>query len=285
MDRPITDLRDEFPWTALGKGKVVDAGGGNGSISMMLAKEFPDLDFVVQDISQDMMRQASTRKEMEGLEGRVTFMQHDFFEAQPIHDAKAYFIRHVTHNYVDGDCIKILRAFIPALEKSPGTPLLINDTILPELNQKPKFDERISRQADMAMFVVLGAKQRSATQFWDLLKAADERFEVRRQLCGPPKGRNEQTGTWLMRLADQEDPRGKFHRANRSLSRHKMRCQAAGGAGKLARSEVDICISTFETRHVAFEWISCALSQRQDHEILSFRRATRAIEVERTDHQ
>ncbi|MCJ1444781.1 MAG: hypothetical protein MMC23_005283 [Stictis urceolatum] len=180
LDRPITDLRDEFPWTALGKGKVVDAGGGNGSISMMLAKEFPDLDFVVQDISQDMMRQASTRKEMEGLEGRVTFMQHDFFEAQPIHDAKAYFIRHVTHNYVDGDCIKILRAFIPALEKSPGTPLLINDTILPELNQKPKFDERISRQADMAMFVVLGAKQRSATQFWDLLKAADERFEIKK---------------------------------------------------------------------------------------------------------
>lgn len=38
LDRPISPLRDEYPWASLGKGKVVDVGGGNGSISMMLAK-------------------------------------------------------------------------------------------------------------------------------------------------------------------------------------------------------------------------------------------------------
>jgi hypothetical protein len=38
LDGPISPLRDEYPWASLGKGKVVDVSGGNGSISMMLAK-------------------------------------------------------------------------------------------------------------------------------------------------------------------------------------------------------------------------------------------------------
>ncbi|OBT94584.1 hypothetical protein VE01_07931 [Pseudogymnoascus verrucosus] len=180
LDRPISPLRDEYPWASLGRGKVVDVGGGNGSISMMLAKEFPDLEFIVQDISEDMMRQASLRKEMDGLEGRVTFMQHDFFEPQPIHDARAFFLRHISHNYVDSECVKILRALIPALEKRPGTPVLINDVVLPELNSKERYKERIMRQTDIAMFVVLGAKQRSASQFHALVKQADPRFEIKK---------------------------------------------------------------------------------------------------------
>jgi hypothetical protein len=40
LDRPIAPLRDEYPWASLGRGKVVDVGGGNGSISMMLAKVY-----------------------------------------------------------------------------------------------------------------------------------------------------------------------------------------------------------------------------------------------------
>jgi hypothetical protein len=123
-------------------------------------QEFPDLEFIVQDISEDMMRQASLRKEMDGLEGRVTFMQHDFFEPQPIHDARAFFLRHISHNYVDSECVKILRALIPALEKRPGTPVLINDVVLPELNSKERYKERIMRQTD-----VCGARCKAAKCF------------------------------------------------------------------------------------------------------------------------
>ena len=45
------------------------------------------------------------------LQGRVTFMQHDFFRPQPIHDADVFFVRQVFHNYTTDDC-----AFVPALE-------------------------------------------------------------------------------------------------------------------------------------------------------------------------
>lgn len=62
-------------------------------------------------------------------EPRVVFMQHNFFEPQPLRDVAAFFIRQCTHNWCDRDVVTILRGFIPGLEGSaPGTPLLINDT-------------------------------------------------------------------------------------------------------------------------------------------------------------
>jgi hypothetical protein len=38
VDRQLSELRDEYPWAALGKGKVVDIGGGSGHISLYLAR-------------------------------------------------------------------------------------------------------------------------------------------------------------------------------------------------------------------------------------------------------
>lgn len=132
----------------------------------------------MQDISQDMLSQ-SQQLQTDDLQGRVTFMQHNFFDQQPIHDASVYFIRQCIHNWNDSDCVRILRAFVPALEKcKPRTPLLINDTILPGLNARTKIEEHDLRQLDIGMLVVLGAKQRTERQFERILKQADERFEV-----------------------------------------------------------------------------------------------------------
>ena len=117
--------------------------------------------------------------EITDLQGRVTFMEHDFFNPQPLHQVSAFFIRQCIHNWNDEDCIKIFRALIPALEDcKQGTPLLINDTVMPELGQITRYEERNLRQLDLAMLVVLGAKQRTERDFRALLKEADERFDV-----------------------------------------------------------------------------------------------------------
>lgn len=142
------------------------------------SQEFPNLDFIVQDVSKDMLAR-SQQLRTDDLQGRVTFMQHDFFDPQPIYSASAYFIRQCIHNWNDSDCVRIFRAFVPALEHcKPRTPLLINDTILPDLNTKSKIEEHDLRQLDMGMLVVLGAKQRTKKQFEKILKLADDRFEV-----------------------------------------------------------------------------------------------------------
>lgn len=115
----------------------------------------------------------------EGLDGRVTFQQHDFFRPQPVHDASAFFLRQVLHNYNDEDSIKILRALVPALEEcGRETPLLINDVVLPESGTVTRFEEHLLRQVDVSMMVLLGAKQRSQGDWARLLKNADPRFEV-----------------------------------------------------------------------------------------------------------
>ena len=113
------------------------------------------------------------------LDRRVQLMQHSFFDEQPIRNASAYFIRSCIHNWPDDACVRIFQALVPALEECrPGTPFLINDTILPDLNTKTKYEERDLRQLDLCMMVALGAKQRTRAQFASILKQADERFRV-----------------------------------------------------------------------------------------------------------
>lgn len=110
----------------------------------------------------------------------MKFMQHNFFSPQPIKGAGAYLLRQITHNWSDDDCVKILRAIVPALE--PGTSLLINDTIMPEHGSLSRYEERNLRQVDIMMFVALGAKQRTIENFRDLLHAADPRLKVSRMI-------------------------------------------------------------------------------------------------------
>lgn len=124
---------------------------------------------------------AQTSKLMTGPvgEGRVQFMQHDFFEVEPIRDAGVYFLRQVTHNWRDEDCIKIFKAIVPALEESSAeTSLLINDTIVPEHGTATRYEEHGLRQVDIMMLVALGAKQRTEAEFGHLLKQADNRLKV-----------------------------------------------------------------------------------------------------------
>jgi hypothetical protein len=125
-----------------------------------------------------MLSQAKTQ-DLKGIEDRITFMQHNFFHQQPVAGARAYFIRQCLHNWCDEDCVKILRSLVPAMERcEPGTPLLINDTILPEPGMTSRFEEHSLRQVDMMMFVALGAKQRTEKEFETVLLNADKRFKV-----------------------------------------------------------------------------------------------------------
>lgn len=48
--------------------------------------------------------------------GRVTFMPHDFFMANPIKDAEVYWLRYILHDWSDEYCIQILSA----IRKSMG---------------------------------------------------------------------------------------------------------------------------------------------------------------------
>ena len=197
MDRQVSELVDGFDWASLPEGsKVVDCGGGKGHASLVLTQvcpnflfqnlvladlhqqKFPNLYCIVQDISVDMMGSEANNKVHEA--ERVKFMKHDFFSPQPIHDAAVYFTRQVLHNWDDASVVNILKGYVPALESCrPGTPLLINDTLLPSPGTVSRYNERMVRQLDVAMLLQLGAKQRNVEDIRHLLNQADERYEVR----------------------------------------------------------------------------------------------------------
>ncbi|RYP05940.1 hypothetical protein DL764_003474 [Monosporascus ibericus] len=141
--------------------------------------QFPDLEFIVQDINPRMLEEGPKQPGFESVEKRVSFMQYDFLQPQPIIGAVLFFLRQVIHNYPDDICVRILKSLASAMEKCPpGTILLINDMVMPEANTEPKVEEHHLRQIDMAMLNGYAAKQRSLKEFAQLLKLADKRFEV-----------------------------------------------------------------------------------------------------------
>ena len=116
-----------FDWASLGKATVVDVGGAKGPASIALARAFPDLTLIVQDLE-------STVKEGRNLlpgdvQDRVSFETHDFFTPQPIKDADVYFFRAIFHDYSDKYAVQILQNLVPALKK--GARVIIQDPHLP----------------------------------------------------------------------------------------------------------------------------------------------------------
>lgn len=139
-------------------------------------------------------------------------MPHDFFSPQPVTGAAAYLLRYITHNWSDEDCIRIFRALVPALEKSPaGTPLLINDVVLPALGEASLYQENRMRQVDIMMMLVLGAKQRTEEEFGRLLSNADTRFKVGSAAAQASR-------TVLTLSADQEHSWQRQHESYRGVS-------------------------------------------------------------------
>jgi hypothetical protein len=129
-----------YPWSRMGEGLVVDIGGSSGMDAFLLAKAFPNLRFVVQDLPEAIAgAEASIPEE---LHGRVSFMSYSFFTPQPC-TADIYMIKMCFHNWPDHYCVKILRNQIPALRS--GARFVIIDGLLPKRGATSFLAERSAR--------------------------------------------------------------------------------------------------------------------------------------------
>lgn len=138
---------------------------------------FHDLNFIVQD-SADMLAEGQAIL-TDDVRGRVSFMQHSFFEPQPVDNAAAFILRACALNWCDRDVVTMFRALVPGLERSrPTTPLLINDLVMPPQGTVSRNMERGLRQVDLIMLVGFGGKVRNQAEFAALLREADDRYEV-----------------------------------------------------------------------------------------------------------
>ncbi|KAI0388943.1 S-adenosyl-L-methionine-dependent methyltransferase [Xylariaceae sp. FL0594] len=172
------DLRyitDYYPWEEHNGGIVVDVGGSQGFVCVALARKFPSLTFIVQDLGPVI---ADAQKNVpEDVAGRVSFQVHDFFEEQPVKGADVYFFRWIFHNWSDKYSIKILKSLVPAL--GDGATVIISDAVLPGPGEIPRRVEQQMRSFDLVMSAIQNARERELRDWAQLFRSADERFELR----------------------------------------------------------------------------------------------------------
>lgn len=188
---------DHYDWASLGSAHVVDIGGSQGHIAVKLAQHYGNLTFSVQDM--DKVVEGAEDGVPADLRGRIRFMAWDFFATQTV-EADVYFFRWIFHNWSDKYCIKILRAQIPALR--PGAKIVIQDVMMPEPGAIPLWKEKdlrlvssrlvrrmdgfladtvcCYRAGDLNMAAAFNSRERSLSEWKDLLAEADPRFVVKR---------------------------------------------------------------------------------------------------------
>ncbi|KAK3631213.1 hypothetical protein LTR56_016988 [Elasticomyces elasticus] len=164
----LAHVVDGFDWGAQGKAKIVDLGGSTGDTAFVLAERYPELSIVVQDLKSTL----AGAKGQAGMD--VTFMEHDFFDAQPVKNADIYFFRWIFHDWADGKCVSILKALIPALKL--GARVVIMDAVLPQVGALPNGMERRVRVFDVMMHALFAARERELDDWISIFAEADERF-------------------------------------------------------------------------------------------------------------
>ncbi|KAK4611257.1 O-methyltransferase AMT9 [Fulvia fulva] len=170
----LSHLVNGYDWAALNDAKatVVDVGGGHGSVSIALAKAFPALRFVVQDLEGTVH---SGKKELPAeLQHQVNFMPHDFFSEQPVHGADVYFFRFIFHNWADKYATKILHALIPALK--PGARIVIYE-FLPDAVATTKWSQKQPRNLDMIQALGWNSLERTQDDWAALFDKAGAGFQ------------------------------------------------------------------------------------------------------------
>ncbi|KAH7312620.1 putative O-methyltransferase [Stachybotrys elegans] len=164
----LQHLSKGYPWSSLGAATVVDIGGSHGDVAFELARSFPDLRLIVQDLPKVI----AGANQQSGL--NVEFMEHDFFSEQPAKGADVYIFRWILHNWPDSYCMRILKALVGALKA--GSKVIVMDLVLPPAGSLPNYLDRKLRTLDVTMLAIANSHERDLDEWKDLFTQADQRF-------------------------------------------------------------------------------------------------------------
>ena len=113
----------------------------------------------------------------DNLKSRISFQAQDILEPNTLHGADVYLLRSILHDWSDKYAILILKNLVPALKD--GARILIADFIMPEQGKGPNWVERLSTTKSMQMMTVVNAKERTEEDWADIVRRADQRFELK----------------------------------------------------------------------------------------------------------
>lgn len=185
---------DAIDWKAAGEATVVDVststhrlperptnpsqlGGSAGHDDIVLAKAYPNLKIVVQDLPQ--VCPVFEKEFPADLKSRVSFLTHNLFDPQPV-QADIYILKWILHDWPDVESVAILKALVPALK--PGARVVFIDYVgkndPSEDAALPHSMRAFGTATDMRMMALFNAKERPVSAWKDIFRQADERYEV-----------------------------------------------------------------------------------------------------------
>jgi hypothetical protein len=147
--------------------KLVDVGGGNGSVLSAVLRKYPNLQGVLYD-RPDVIERARVQLRAAGLEQRCAVAGGSFFDSVPA-GGDAYFMRHIIHDWYDEQCLTILRHIRKVIPKDGK--LLIVESVIPPGNA-PSF----AKFLDLNMLVIPGGMERTEAQYHQLFAGAGFRL-------------------------------------------------------------------------------------------------------------
>ena len=143
--------------------KLVDVGGGHGSLLTAILKVNPNAEGVVFDLPQT-AEGARERLRAEGLAARCEAMGGDFFASVPA-GGDAYILKTIIHDWDEERALQILRNIHRAMPDDGK--LLLIETVIPPGNE-PSF----SKLCDLHMAVMTGGRERTEKEYGELFARA-----------------------------------------------------------------------------------------------------------------
>jgi hypothetical protein len=142
--------------------RVVDVGGGQGSLLSAILRAHPHLSGVVFD-RPTVVPGARRRLDEAGVGARSECVAGDFFAALP-DGGDIYLLKSVLHDWGDEDAVRILRTCRRAMGERAR--LLVIERMVPEGNAPAE-----AKLFDINMLVVLGGKERTEGEYRSLFEA------------------------------------------------------------------------------------------------------------------
>jgi len=146
--------------------RIVDIGGGEGSLVIALLHKNPHLRGIVFDLPSVINSARAKTSQDDGVGERIEFVGGSFLESVP-EGGDVYILKSVLHNWSDSAGETVLKNCRRAI--NPGGELLIIERVLPaRVDQSPKV--QAMAMTDLHMMVTLTGGERTEDEFRDLLQ-------------------------------------------------------------------------------------------------------------------
>lgn len=143
--------------------KIVDVGGGHGSLIAAILKAYPTMQGILFDLPL-VVTDAKRHIEAEGLTQRCEIVGGNFFESVPS-GGEVYVLKNIIHDWDDTHAIAILKNCYHAMVEKGK--LLLIEAVIP-----PKNEPSFSKFLDLEMLVMSGGCHRTEVEYQALLEAA-----------------------------------------------------------------------------------------------------------------